>query len=238
MADLRFHATLGNRPLAEWLGNVCTSAFMLQHVVRISYSGDTVLALCGVAAVYYDAIGSMLQSLALVTVVQFALDQLAITSLWGSSAAIAAFVDASRAYGGTPAQQHVCHQCGECPNLWFVAAVGYHSVLCALFAMGASVEASGSVGQAYGVAVIFWQGWLALLLGWAAVLGGLLNRRTNVPRKELQKLVGVAGMGAAVELPMAMEEAFPVPPQHPIPLQSVQSSGPSTLFRFDQLRVR
>lgn len=240
MADLRWHVVLGGRPLAGWCANVCTSAFFLQHAVRINYAGKTAMIFGGVGFSYYGAAGDTLQRVALVNAIFMLGDQFFYSVFWGSPAAIAAFVAPDQRLGGTPRQQHVLHTWGTCPNVLLVMTVGYYSVFAALFAVAASLEPHGSAALAYAAAACAWHVWVAALLAWGAMLGGVLHRTTNATAPELQKLVGVA-RGAAAELPLSQETPLiAVRAQQSLPQATAQLGERSRngLFRFEQLSVR
>lgn len=236
MAEMRWHAIVGGRPIAGLCENVCTSAFFLDHVVHSNYAGKAVLVFGGVCVRYYEHASPMLRDVGLANAVLMLVGHWWYTAFWGSSSAIAAFVAPDARLGGSPAQQHVLHTFGVCPHVILVAAVGYYSVFATLFAYSCTLETAGSLSLAYALAASVWHAWIALAMAWAAVLGGLLNRRTNATRQELQKLVGVRPTTAS-ELPLAQEAAFTVPVQRPMVAAAVQSAVSNGLFRFDQLSV-
>lgn len=234
MADLRWHAVFGSRPIAGWCGNVCTSAFFLQHAVRVNNAGKGVLVIFGLGVHWYPPANSMLRNVALLNAVLMLMGQFWYTAFCGSPSAIAAFVAPDSRHGGTPRQQHVLHAFGVCPNVMLVAAVGYYSMFATLFAYSASLEREGSATLAYALAACFWHVWLAATLGWSATLGGLCNRTTNATASELQKLIGTT-RSATADLPLAMETAFAVTPQKALSVVAPQVQGQRRLFRFDQL---
>ena len=234
MADLRWHAVVGTRPIAGWCANVCTSAFFLHHAVRANYGGKAALFLGGVTVAFHSSATSMLRSLGMSNAILMLLGQLWYSAFWGSPAAVAAFVAPDARLGGSPAQQHVLHRFGVCPSVITVAAVGYYVVFATLFATAASAETADTAAMGYAVAASAWHAWVASCLAWSAMLGGLLGRRTNATTPELQKLIGVA-RSAATEIPAAQGAAFPVNPQLSMPAVAPQAMG---LFRFEQLSVR
>jgi len=224
MAELRWHTVFGTRPLAGWCANVCTSAFFLQHAVRVNNAGKGVLVFGGMAIFWYPAAGRMLRDVALANALLMLVGQFGYSAFWSSPSAIAAFVAPDPRHGGTPRQQHVLHSFGVCPNALLVASVGYYSVFATLFAVAATLEADGSPTRAYALAAIVWHVWLAATLGWSALLGGVCNRTTNATASELQKLIGSTTRTAATaDLPMAME----------MPLSAAPDQR--GLFRFEHL---
>lgn len=234
MSDLRYHVVVGRRLIAGWCANVCTSAFFLDHAVRVGFAGSAVLVFSGVCAFVYTPASGLLRHVGLVNAATTLVDQLRYSAFWSSPAAIAAFVDPHQQHGGQPHQQHVLHGCGVCPNALLVAGVAYHAVFAALFVCALALEPTGSLQFGYALGAASWHAWLGTMIGWSVVLGAVLNRRTNATAQELQKLVGVRPTGVTAELPIAQEQMLPLPRQAALPPSQPQVA-PSGLFKFDQL---
>lgn len=238
MADLRPHAVVGTRSIAVgWCTNICTSAFFLDHAVRIDYAGKTCLAFGGLTVHYYSQASMLLRGAGLASAILTVAGQLWNSAFWSSPSAIASFVAPSSSHGGQPHRQHVLHSCGACPNVLLVGVCGYYSVFAALFAVAAANEPGGSATLGYAMAASVWHVWMAVLFAWSAILSAVLNRTTNATAQELQKLVGVRQVTATGELPMVAEVALPMPPQHAVPSVPPQRA-PGGLFRFEQIGVK
>ena len=235
MTDLRVHVVPVGRSLALGLcSNICTSAFFLEHAVRIDYGGKAVLAFGGLAINYYSNAGMLLRTAGLVNALLTLAGALWTSAFWASPSAIAAFVAPSSGHGGMPHRQHVLHSCGACPNFMLVGACGYYSVFAALFAVAAAGEAAGSAPLGYAMAASIWHCWMAFLFAWSAMLSAVLNRATNATAHELQKLVGVRRGSTTGELPMTAEIALPqCAPPHVAPQRA-----PGGLFRFEHIGIK
>lgn len=234
MGDLRTHVIPASRFIAVgFCANVCTSAFFLDHAVRIEYGGKACLVFGGLV-VHYSNASMILRTAGVVNALLTLAGQLWNSAFWATPAAIASFVSPSSSHGGMPHRQHVLHSCGACPNLMMVGACGYYSVFAALFAVAAAGEPAGSATLGYAMAASVWHCWIAFLFAWSAMLSAVLNRSTNATAQELQKLVGVRRGSATGELPMVAEMALPQPPPPSVGMQR----APGGLFRFEQIGVK